>query len=165
MFGTQFTPSGFGLQVSGLPPGAYQFMVFGWVAASNGFTIVRAVNVTIGSSTLLVVDRPTNMATVTRPFLLAGWTFDPSAPSGTGVDTIHVWAFPAAGGAPSFVGVPAYGAARPDVGAYFGTRFTPSGYNMAVSSLTPGVYDLIVFSHSLVTNSFDAAQVVRVTVQ
>ena len=165
VFGTQFTPSGFGLQVSGLPPGAYQFMVFGWVAASNGFTIVRAVNVTIGSSTLLVVDRPTNMATVTRPFLLAGWTFDPSAPSGTGVDTIHVWAFPAAGGAPSFVGVPAYGAARPDVGAYFGTRFTPSGYNMAVSSLTPGVYDLIVFSHSLVTNSFDAAQVVRVTVQ
>jgi len=165
VFGTQFTPSGFGLQVSGLPPGAYQFMVFGWVTASNGFTLVRTVNVTIGSSTLLAVDLPANLSTVTRPFLLAGWTFDSSAPAGTGVDTIHVWAFPTSGGAPSFVGVPAYGASRPDVGAYFGTRFTPSGYNMAVSSLAPGQYDLIVFSHSLVTNSFDAAQVVRVTVQ
>ncbi len=165
VFGAQFTPSGFGLLVSGLPPGAYQFMVFGWVAASNGFTIVRTVNVTIGSSTLLFVDQPLHLSTVTRPFLLAGWTFDPSAPTGTGVDTIHVWAFPASGGAPTFVGVPAYGSARPDVGGYFGTRFTPSGYNMAVSSLAPGMYDLIVFSHSLVTNSFDAAQVVRVTVQ
>ena len=36
---------------------------------------------------------------------------------------------------------------------------------MAISSLAPGTYDLVVFSHSLVTNSFDAAQVVRVTVQ
>ena len=100
-----------------------------------------------------------------RPFALAGWTFDRAAPTGTGVDTIHVWAFPAAGGSPSFVGVPAYGASRPDVGGYFGTRFTPSGYNMAISSLAPGTYDLVVFSHSVVTNSFDAAQVVRVTVQ
>ena len=121
VFGAQFTPSGFGLQISGLPPGAYQFMVFGWVAASNGFTIVRTVNVTIGSSTLLFIDRPLNLSTVTRPFLLAGWTFDPSAPTGTGVDTIHVWAFPASGGAPTFVGVPAYGTARPDVGGYFGS--------------------------------------------
>jgi glucose/arabinose dehydrogenase len=164
-FGSQFTPSGFGLQVSGLPPGAYQFALFGWVAASNGFTLVRSVNVTIGSSTLLVIDVPANLSAVARPFQLAGWTFDSSAPAGTGVDTIHVWAFPAAGGAPSFAGVPTYGVARPDVGAFFGSRFTPSGYNMSVSSLAPGLYDLVVFSHSVVTNSFDAAQVVRVTVR
>ena len=165
VFGSQFTTSGFGLEVTGFPPGAYQFMVFGWVTASNGFTLVRSVNVIIGSSTLLFIDLPRPNATVGRPFSLAGWTFDSSAPTGTGVDTIHVWAFPAAGGSPSFVGVPAYGASRPDVGGFFGSRFTPSGYNMAISSLGPGTYDLVVFSHSLVTNSFDAAQVVRVTVQ
>ena len=165
VFGSQFTTSGFGLEITGFPPGAYQFMVFGWVTASNGFTLVRSVNVIIGSSTLLFIDLPRPNATVGRPFSLAGWTFDSSAPTGTGVDTIHVWAFPAAGGSPSFVGVPAYGASRPDVGGFFGNRFTPSGYNMAISSLGPGTYDLVVFSHSLVTNSFDAAQVVRVNVQ
>jgi glucose/arabinose dehydrogenase len=164
-FGTQFTPSGFGIEVSGFAPGAYQFMVFGWVAALNGFNVVRTVNVTIGSSALLVIDLPRHLSTVARTFQLAGWTFDSSAPTGTGIDTIHVWAFPAAGGAPNFVGVPSYGASRPDVGAFFGSRFTPSGYNLSVSTLMPGTYDLVAFAHSIVTNSFDAAQVVRVMVQ
>ena len=164
-FGTQFTASGFGLRITGLPPGGYQFIVFGWVAAANGFTLVRSVNVTITTTTLLFVDTPGNLATVRQPFLVAGWTFDPSATSGTGVDTVHVWAFPTSGGAPSFVGVPAYGAARPDVGGYFGSRFTPSGFNLAVSNLTAGQYDLIVFAHSSVSNAFDATQIIRVNVQ
>ena len=164
-FGPQFTPSGFGLSVSGLPPGNYQLLVFGWVTASGGFTIVRSVNVTVVASTLLAVDAPVVNSTVGRSFLVGGWSFDPSAPSGTGVDTIHVWAFPTAGGAPVFVGVPAYGAPRPDVGGFFGSRFTNTGYNLVVSSLAPGTWDLVIFAHSLVSSSFDAAQVVRVTVQ
>jgi glucose/arabinose dehydrogenase len=166
LFGAQFTPSGFGVSISGLPPGSYQVMVFGWVAASGGFAVARSVQVVVQASTLLVVDTPANGATVDRTFLLAGWAFDPSAPVGTGVDTIHTWAFPAGGGAPVFLGVPAYGASRPDVGAFFGnSRFTRTGYNLAVSSLPPGVHDLIVFAHSVVTNSFDAARVVRVAVR
>jgi hypothetical protein len=166
LFGAQFTPSGFGISISGLAPGSYQLMVFGWVAASGGFAVARSVQIVVQASTLLVVDTPPNSATVDRTFLLAGWAFDPSAPVGPGVDTIHTWAFPAAGGAPVFLGVPAYGASRPDVGAFFGnTRFTRTGYNLAVSSLPPGTYDLIVFAHSAVTNAFDAAQVVRVTVR
>jgi glucose/arabinose dehydrogenase len=165
-FGPQFTPSGFGLIVSGLPPGTYLLTAYAWVAAAGGFTLVRSANVTVASSTLLAVERPIDNSTVTRPFLVAGWSFDPSAPAGTGVDTLHVWAFPSGGGAPSFVGVPIYGVLRPDVGAFVGnSRFTPTGYHMAVSSLPPGTYDLVIFSHSAVTNSFDAAQAVRVTVQ
>jgi hypothetical protein len=164
-FGSRFTPSGFGSQVSGLPPGSYTFAVFGWVTALNGFGVTRTVSVTIAPSTLLVIDLPRHLSMVTRPFQLAGWTVDSSAPSGTGIDTIHVWAFPAGGGSPTFVGVPTYGASRPDVGAAFGSQYTPSGYNMAISSLSPGTYDLVVFAHSSVTNNFDAAQVVRVTIQ
>ncbi len=68
----------------GSQPGAYQFMVFGWVAALNGFNVVRSVDVTIGSSTLLVIDVPRHLSTVARTFQLAGWTFDSSAPTGTG---------------------------------------------------------------------------------
>jgi hypothetical protein len=166
IFGTQFAPSGFGLVVSGLPPGVYQLWLFGWVDALGGFGIIRTVDVTIVSSTLLAIDRPANFSTVSQPFHLAGWSIDTAAPSGTGVDTIHVWAYPITGGPPVFVGVPALGGGRPDVGAAFGSsRFTPSGYNMAASGLAPGTYDLVVYSHSAVTNSFSAAQFVRVTVR
>lgn len=165
-FGAQFAPSGFGLVVSGLPPGVYQLWLFGWVDALGTFGIARTLDVTIVSSTLLAIDRPANFSTVNQPFHLAGWSIDTSAPSGTGVDTIHVWAYPITGGPPVFVGVPALGGGRPDVAAAFGSsRFTPSGYNMAASGLAPGTYDLVVYSHSTVTNSFSAAQFVRVTVQ
>ena len=165
-FGAQFTPSGFGLVVSGLPTGAYQFRLFGWVDAMGGFGIVRAVDVTIVASTRMTIDIPPNNSTVNQPFHLAGWSIDTSAPSGTGIDTIHVWAYPITGGPPVFVGLPALGGARPDVAAAFGnSRFTPSGYNMAAAGLSPGTYDVVVYSHSIATNSFSAAQVVRVTVR
>ena len=36
---------------------------------------------------------------------------------------------------------------------------------MAAGGLPPGTYDLAVFPHSVVTNTFSAAQVVRVTVR
>jgi len=165
-FGAQFTPSGFGLGVSGLAPGAYRLIAFGWVTAMGTFGVVQTVDVTIVASTLMAIDLPTPGATLTQPFHLAGWAFDRSAPSGTGVDTIHVWAYPVTpAGPPRFVGVPALGGSRPDVGAFFGAQFTPSGYNLAASGLPPGTYDIVVFAHSGVSNSFDAARVVRVTVQ
>ncbi len=165
-FGTQFTPSGFGLVVSGLPPGAYQLALFGWVDAIGGFGIVRTVDVTIVSSTQLAIDLPPNFSTVNQPFHVAGWSIDTAAASGTGIDTIHVWAHPTTGGPPVFVGVPALGGIRPDVAAVFGNaRYGPSGYNMAASGLAPGTYDLVVYTHSTVTNDFSAAQSVRVTVR
>jgi len=165
-FGTQFTPSGFGLVVSGLPPGPYQLSLFGWVDAIGGFGIVRTVDVTIVSSTQLAIDLPPNFSTVNQPFHVAGWSIDTAAASGTGIDTIHVWAHPTTGGPPVFVGVPALGGIRPDVAAVFGNaRYGPSGYNMAASGLAPGTYDLVVYSHSTVTNDFSASQSVRVTVR
>ena len=150
--------------VSGLAPGAYRLAIYGWVNALANFGIAR----TRGRH-----DRIDDAARdryagerrlVGRPFILAGWAIDTSAPSGTGVDGIHVWAFPVAGGPPTFVGMPVLGGSRPDVGAYFGSRFTPSGYNM-VANLPPGTYDLSVYAHSSVTHTFDIWQVVRITVR
>jgi hypothetical protein len=64
------------------------------------------------------------------------------------------------------VGVADYGVYRPDVAAAFGSpRFASSGYNIAVSNLTPGWWDVVVFSHSTVTGTFTAARVVRVNVR
>jgi hypothetical protein len=35
--------------------------------------------------------------------------------TGTGVDVVHLWAYPVAGGAPTFIGQAVYGTPRPDV--------------------------------------------------
>lgn len=100
-----------------------------------------------------------------QPFNIAGWAIDADSDSGTGVDTLHVWAYPLDGGEPIFLGATAYGGERPDVGAIFGERFTPSGYSLTVDGLTPRNYDLAVFAWSTVQGKFVPAKVVRVTVR
>ncbi len=113
----------------------------------------------------LVVDAP-QPGSVSTPFVLGGWAFDGAAPTGTGVDAIHVWAYPEPGSGrpPVFVGAAPYGGMRPDVGAVFGERFTSSGFTMVVDRLPPGEYDLAVFPYRAVTRDFGPAQTVRVRV-
>jgi hypothetical protein len=114
----------------------------------------------------VIIDLPTaNVAAGSaQPLVLAGWAIDTDADAGTGVDTIHVWAYPAGGGAPIFVGAAGYGGRRPDVAAIFGDRFRDSGYGILVYGLPPGSYDLAVFASSTVSGGFVPARVVRVTV-
>ena len=49
---------------------------------------------------VMAVGLPSDNVHVTGPFLIAGWAIDADAPSGSGVDAIHAWAWPAAGGPP-----------------------------------------------------------------
>ena len=81
-----------------------------------------------------------------------------------GVDAIHIWAFPVAGGAPLFVGVGAP-AARPDVAAIVGPQFANAGFLLTGATLPAGTYDLVVYARSSVTQSFNNARLVRITVQ
>ena len=110
------------------------------------------------------VRDPDRQIRLQQPFDIAGWAIDADADAGTGVDTLHVWAYPLDGEAPIFLGATAYGGERPDVGTIFGERFTPSGYSLTVDGLTPRSYDLAVFAWSTVQGGFVPAKVVRVTV-
>ena len=83
----------------------------------------------------------------------------------TGIDTLHVWAYPVAGGAPMFVGTATTGGLRPDVAVVYGEQFRAAGYGLIVQGLAPGTYDLAVFAWSHVVGGFVPAAVVRVTVQ
>jgi hypothetical protein len=113
----------------------------------------------------VVIDKPAPDATVEGSFLVAGWAADLDERAGTGVDTLHVWAYPIHNPAdPIFLGATTYGGERPDVGAIFGPQFTPSGYGLIVESLPPGTYDLAVFAWSTVQGRFVPAKVVRITV-
>jgi hypothetical protein len=109
---------------------------------------------------------PDDHATSTSPLLIGGWAIDLGASTGTGMDAVHVWAFPnpGSGAAPVFLGAADYGVQRDDVGAIFGSRFAPSGFGL-LASMAPGTYLLAVFGHSTVTNSFNVVRTRTVTIQ
>lgn len=113
----------------------------------------------------VVIDTPRSQQDIPQPFVLSGWAADLDADWGTAIDTLHVWAYPLAGGTPVFLGAATYGGTRPDVAASHGDRFRDSGYRLVVQGLTPGNYDLAVFAWSTVKSGFLPARVVRVTVR
>jgi hypothetical protein len=117
----------------------------------------------VGPQTL--IDSPRRQQDVAQPFTLAGWAADLDAPAGTGVSTIHVWAYPLAGGPPVFLGVAEQGVGRPDVAAVHGQQFEHAGFRLTVNGVRHGNYDLAVFAYSTVTGGFVPASVVRVTVR
>jgi hypothetical protein len=113
----------------------------------------------------LEIDTPRTDEVVTQPFLFGGWAADLDATLGTGIDTVHVWAYPTTGGAPIFIGTPTLGGARRDVAAVHGEQFSDSAFNLHVQGLAPGMYDLAAFPWSNVTNAFAPPKSIRVTVR
>ena len=114
----------------------------------------------------MYVDLPSANSTVAAAgFVIAGWAVDRAASSGAGVDAIHVWAYPAGGGAPVFVGLGATGIQRPDVAAFVGRPSAePSGFGVH-GSLPIGDYTLVVFARSVLTGTFNNAAVVPIRVR
>lgn len=161
--GPSFTNSGYVVTVRGLPPGDYQLVAFALSLRSGQFSIARNVPLTIRTGAQLVVDAPRSGSSVPSRFVVAGWALDTGAATGSGIDVVHVWAYPD-GGAPMLLGAATLGDPRPDVGAYFGAQFANAGYHLEVPHLPPGGYTLIVYGRSTVTNTISVEQHVRVTV-
>jgi hypothetical protein len=167
-FGGQFSNSAFGLIVSGLPPGTYQFIAYAHSSVSQTFDNERSVTATIGANPRMVIESPVAGATVNPFFTVAGWALDIAAPTGagTGVDAVDVWAYPDGGSQtePVFLGSATYGGARPDVGDAYGPQFINSAYSLPVLGLPPGVWQIVTFMHSTVAGAFSDARSVRVAV-
>lgn len=142
--------------------GATTSEIFGLLAFDQSFSggIFVAAPVT---SARMAVDIPAARTTGTE-VRVAGWALREISADGNGNDAIHVWAFPAGGGAPVFVGAAPQRVARPDVAAFFGGEFLMSGFNFT-GTLASGTYDLVVYARNTRTLRFDQVRVFRVTVQ
>ena len=119
----------------------------------------------IGPQVTIDVPAPTRVAERNQPLLIAGWAIDTDATAGTGVDLVHVWAYPSEGGDALFLGEAGYGGQRPDVAAIYGGRYRASGYGLLAAPLPEGTYDVAVFARSSATGDFVPARVVRVVVR
>jgi uncharacterized repeat protein (TIGR03803 family) len=132
-----------------------------------GGTIFRLRAIVGPSARAMAIDTPLPGQQLVQPFVIEGWAIDQDAAfPATGVDTVHVWAYPnpGSGAAPIFVGGAAYGSARPDVGRQFGHQFTNSGFSVLVQDLLPATYQLVAFARSAVTGTFADSRSVTVNV-
>jgi hypothetical protein len=109
---------------------------------------------------LMFIDVPTDGLVLQQPFYISGWAIDLAATRGTGIDAVHVYAYPypGSGTAPVFLGTAQLGISRPDVGAVYGSAFTPSGYRLQVRGLRPGDYMLVAYARSTVSGTFVVAR-------
>ncbi len=114
---------------------------------------------------VLVVDAPQPNTTVTQPLTIAGWALTEGAPLGsTGVSAIQAWAFPAGSFVPVLVGSTVPNSLRPDVAAFFGGQYAPSGFRFSGATLSPGTYDLAVVALDQRTGTISQYRVVRIRV-
>lgn len=169
VYGAQFSASGFSLAAANLPAGRYRLTAYAESALAEAFSLARSVDITVTARVpdpVMALDEPRS-GTIGPSLLVSGWAIDRGAGSGTGVDAVHVYAFPRVGsgfGAGVFLGAAAYGGARADVGALFGGRFTHSAFALT-ASLTAGAYRVAAYAHSAVAGSFNQFQVSDVTVE
>ena len=79
-----------------------------------------------------------------------------------GVDAINIYAYAASTGVPTFLGTATYGIWRQDVVNQFNDfRFLPSGYSLInAAPLSPDLYFIAVFSHSVGAAQFNPARVI-----
>jgi glucose/arabinose dehydrogenase len=166
IFGARYQRAGFAATIYDLRPGRYFVRLAYWMTAGNRWEVRDQGAFEIVPGPMVAIDTPPPGASVASIFHIGGWAADLRASADTGVDALHVWAYPnpGSGTPPIFLGAASYGAYRPDVGAAFGAQFTNSGYNIVVGPLAPGTYDVVVFAHSTVTGTFPMNRVVRVTV-
>ena len=110
--------------------GAYDFVFVRH--AGNEAAVRRDVRIVLqpkGSGAVgpqVVIDTPRSQQDVGQPFVLAGWAADLNAAQGTGIATLHAWAYPLTGGPPVFLGA-----------TDTASRGRTSQPRTAISSLTP----------------------------
>ncbi len=157
--GGQFRDCGYQMEATGLGRGIYKLVVYARSTVTGMWhEVQRTIEV---PSPLMSLDAPGAGATVQQPFRVAGWAIDRAAARGTGVDAVHVYAYPAdgsgatTGASPVFLGAALYGGSRPDVAGLFGEQIRDCGYQMEASGLGGGTYKLVLYARSAVTRRWD----------
>jgi hypothetical protein len=161
-----FTNSGFALTAT-LPPGTYDLDIYARSTIAGAFNNAQTRRVIVEAPVSIPrmwVDTPTANQDLSQNVRVSGWALDLASATGSGVNAVHVYAYPTDGAPPILVGVAEMGRSRPDVGAAFGSpRFNNSGFNVE-GTLPRGTYTIVVYAHSSVASAFNNVFVIPVRV-
>ncbi len=109
------------------------------------------------------IEAPHTGESLRQPFTVRGWAIDANARAreGTGIDQVHVYAYPRPDSDIDavdvvFLGKARYGGSRPDVAQKYGARFDRSGFDLDASGLGPGRYRLAAFPRNARTRRAEA---------
>jgi hypothetical protein len=147
-YGAQYATAGFSVPLlRALPAGSYRVTAYAHSSYAHAFVATGSVTMTAPVSARVVVETPPSGAIVSQPFTVAGWAIDliGRLSNGSGIDVVQLYAYPATGGAPLFLGT-AGSVQRPDIAAQFGPGFLWSGWTVTASGLPAGRYTLAVFA-------------------
>jgi hypothetical protein len=156
------------INTGSLPPGVYSTTLT-LASTSNDLemAIEIPVTLTVQAARFLAVESPAPGSDLEAPFTVTGWAIDTSAPSGTGVDRVDVYAVPLSGGARTHLGTATYGGARPAVAGTYGERFRNSGFTLTVENAPGGSYRLVAEARSphsgIIWNRAASAPAVTIT--
>jgi hypothetical protein len=148
-------------------PTSYFFAVRAYGSTGTSAYSAQVSTTIAASAPRLTLDNPGTGSRHPSDFLISGWGVDTASTTGTGIDAVHVYAYPnpGSGAAPRFLGAASYGGSRPDVAAFLGaSRYTNSGYSLPVVGLPAGVWQLTAYARSTVTNGFTVAKSAQITV-
>ncbi len=127
----------------------------------DGQTATSGPMLTVLPGPLVTLDSP-RPGIAGQPLNVQGWAIDGGSVSGTGVQTVHVYAIPH-GGAAMFLGAATYGIGRDDVAAVYGTRFSGSGFQLTAPMLPAGNYTIVAYALRTASGVFDSATAVEIT--
>jgi hypothetical protein len=104
---------------------------------------------------LAPIEQPPAGAYVSGAVTLRGYAIDRASATGTGIDLVHIY-LDGPYGTGTIIGGATYGLDRPDIAAQYGTRFAPSGWELAwdTTGLAPGVHRLYLYAHRTTDNAW-----------
>ena len=158
-YGSQFAASGFHLSVAPKLIGAYRTAAYARSTVTGTFSQVRVADVVFTASPVMALDSPGSGVTLPpgRALTIGGWALDRGATGGSGIDAVHVWAFPLTEGVLGpgvFLGAATLGISRPDVGSAHGGQYANSGFHLSVAPMLSGRYLIAAYARSTVTGTF-----------
>jgi hypothetical protein len=114
---------------------------------------------TAGGEPEITITSPTTGANPNPVITVTGTVRDPRAVSGTGITTVHVWAYPDGAGCTR----PGTACTTP---IFLGEAALVNGaYRLVTAPLSPGTYDLAVFAWVARTGTWAPAATVNIAVR
>jgi hypothetical protein len=164
VYGSRFESSGFREPVAQLAEGR-RLIVVRAKSALDGTWLTTSVEVTVPRLVFSAIDGPPVQETSTPRLRFSGWAMDRNVSSGCGIATVHVWAFPHAGGAPMFFGATPLGRTRQDLTQVYGSQAVFCGWELLTPLPPPAGYRVVAYAFTTATGTAETEAGVDVTIR